>query len=76
MFSKEAIEQRGAYLEQAEAVARELRKLTVASVRTLSYLGEDGSDKKLLDAVQRKSNEMIALQQQLRQLWAPLLAGR
>jgi hypothetical protein len=55
MFSKEAIEQRKAYLEQAEAVARELDKLTIASVRTLGYLGEDGPDKKLLDAIQRKS---------------------
>jgi len=74
MFSKEAIAQRRAYLEQAEVVARELAKLTVASVRTLGYLGEGGSDNRLLDAIQRKSNEMVALQQQLRELWAPLLA--
>ena len=74
MFSKEAIEQRRAYLDQADAVARELGKLTIASVRTLGYLGEDGPDGKLLDAVQRNSNEILALQQQLRALWKPLLA--
>ena len=74
MFSKEAIEQRRAYLAQAEAVARELGKLTIASVRTLGYLGEDGPDGKLLDAIQRNSNEILALQRQLRELWAPLLA--
>ena len=76
-FSKEAIEQRKAYLEQVDAVARELGKLTIASVRTLGYLGEEGGpDTKLLDAVQRNSNEILALQQKLRELWAPLLTGR
>ena len=73
MFSKEAIKQRKAYLEQAEAFARELDKLTIASVRTLGYLGEGGPDQKLLDAIQRKSTEILALQRQLRELWAPLL---
>ena len=74
MFSKEAIEQRRAYLDQADAVASELAKLTIASVRTLGYLGEDGPDTKLLDAIQRNSNEMLALQRQLREIWKPLLA--
>ena len=73
MFSKEDLEQRKAYLEQAAAVARELNKLTTASVRTLGYLGDQGPDSKLLDAIQRKSNEIVALQWQLRDLWAPLL---
>ena len=74
MFSKDAIEQRRAYLEQAGAVARELGKLTSASVRTLGYLGDVAPDNKLLDAIQQDSNEILALQQQLRELWAPLLA--
>jgi hypothetical protein len=73
MFSKEAIEQRRAYLDQAEAVVRELGKLTIASVRTLGYLGEDGQDVKLLDAIQKKSNEMLALHKQVRELWMHLL---
>ncbi len=73
MFSTEAIEQRKAYLEQAEAVARELGKLTSAPVRTLGYLGDERPDNKLLDAVQRNSDEILALQRQLRELWAPLL---
>jgi hypothetical protein len=76
MFSKEAIEQRKAYLAQADAVARELGKLTSASVRTLGYLGDVRPDNKLLDAIQQKSNEILALQHQLRELWAPLLAAR
>ena len=74
MFSKEAIEQRRAYLEQADAVAGELGKLTIASVRTLAYLGEDGPEGELLDTIQRNLNEILALSQQLRALWAPLLA--
>jgi hypothetical protein len=73
MFSKEDLEQRKAYLEQAEAVARELNKLTTASVRTLGYLGDQEPDSKLLDVIQRRSNEIVALQRQLRELWAPLL---
>lgn len=75
MFSKEAIEQRRAYLDQSDAVAKELGKLTIASVRTLAYLGEDGPDGKLLDAIQRNSNEILALQQRLRELWKPLFAA-
>jgi hypothetical protein len=74
MFSNDAIEQRKAYLEQAGAVARELGKLTSASVRALGYLGDVAPDNKLLDAIQQDSNEILALQQQLRELWAPLLA--
>jgi hypothetical protein len=73
VFSKEAIEQRRTYLEQAEAVARELGKLTSASVRMLGFLGDEGPDNKLLDAIQRNSNEILSLQRQLRELWAPLL---
>ena len=69
MFSKEAIEQRKAYLEQTDAVARELGKLTIVSVRTLGYLAEGEPDAKLLDAIQRKANEVLALQRQLRELW-------
>jgi len=53
MFSKDAIEQRKAYLEQAGAVARELGKLTSASVRMLGFLGDEGPDNRLLDAIQR-----------------------
>ena len=74
VFSKEAIEQRKAYLEQADVVARELGKLTIASVRTLGYLAEITPDTKLLDAIQQNSNEILTLQQQLRELWMPLLA--
>lgn len=76
MFSKEAIEQREAYLEQTDVVARELSRLTNVSVRTLGCLEDQAPDSKLLDAIQRKSNEIAALQHQLRVLWAPLLAKR
>ena len=74
VFSKEAIEQRKAYLEQADVVARELGKLTIASVRTLGYLAEMAPDAKLLDEIQQNSNEILTLQQRLRELWTPLLA--
>lgn len=73
MFSQEAIEQRKAYLEQGEAVARELGKLTNVSVRTLGFLSDAEPDAKLLNAIQLKSNEVLILQRQLRELWAPLL---
>jgi hypothetical protein len=69
MISTEAIEQRKAYLEQTDAVARELGKLTIVSVRTLGYLAEGEPDAKLLDAIQLKSNDVLALQRQLRELW-------
>ena len=68
MFSKEAIEQRKAYFDQAEAVARELAKL-----RTLGNLAQAEPDAKLLDAIRLKSNEILALQRQLRELWTSLL---
>jgi hypothetical protein len=74
VFSKEANEQRKAYLERADVVARELCKLTIASVRTLGYLAEMAPDAKLLDAIQQNSNEILTLQQKLRELWTPLLA--
>jgi hypothetical protein len=74
VFSKEAIEQRKAYIEQADVVARELGKLTIASVRTLGYLAEKTPDAKLLDTIQHNSNEILTLQQQLRELWTPLFA--
>ena len=70
MLSKQAAEQ---YFEQADAVARELDKLTSVSIRTLGYLPEAGDDAKLLNTVQQKSNDILALQRQLRELWAPLL---
>jgi hypothetical protein len=76
IFSNEFIEQRKAYLQQADAVATELGKLTSASVRTLGYLTEMEPDTKLLDTVQRKANEILVLQRQLRELWRPLLAKR
>jgi hypothetical protein len=69
MISTEAIEQRKAYLEQTEAVARELGKLTIVSVRTLGYLAEGEPNAKLLDAIQLKSNDVLALQRQLQELW-------
>jgi hypothetical protein len=69
MISTEAIEQRKAYLEQTDAVARELGKLTIVSVRTLGYLAEGEPDAKLLDAIQLNSNDVLALQRQLRELW-------
>ena len=69
MISTEAIEQRKAYLEQTDAVARELGRLTIVSVRTLGYLTEGEPDAKLLDAIQLKSNDVLALQRQLRELW-------
>jgi len=72
-LTKEEITQRLAYLEQADAVARELGKLTIVSVRTLGDLSETEPDAKVLDAIQRKSNEILVLHRQLRELWAPLL---
>lgn len=69
MLSKEAAKQRKAYLRQSEAVARELGKLMIVSIRTLGYLSEADSDAKLLNAIQVKSNEFLVLQGQLRELW-------
>jgi hypothetical protein len=69
IFSDEFIAQRKAYLEQADAVARELDKLTSVSVLTLGYLTDTEPDAKLLDTVQRRANEILALQRQLRKAW-------
>jgi hypothetical protein len=74
IFSKEFSDQRKAYLYQADAVASELSKLMSVSVRTLGYLADVEADARLLDAIQQKSNDIMVLQQQLRKLWAPLLA--
>jgi hypothetical protein len=71
--AEEVLEQRKVYLEQANSVARELGRLTNVSVRTLGYLAEAEPDAKLLDAIQRKGNEILALQRQLRELWASRL---
>jgi hypothetical protein len=73
---EEIIEQRMKYLCQADAVARELCRLASVSDRTLVLLTDTGADAQLLDAVQQKSNDILALQQQLRDLWAPFLAGK
>jgi hypothetical protein len=73
MRGKEAVEQCRAYLEQTNAVARELGKLTSVSVRTLGFLSDADAGAKLLNAIQVKSNEMLALQRQLRELWGAAL---
>jgi len=73
-FGKGLGEQRQAYLCQADVVARELDKLMSVSLRTLGYLGDREADAKLLGAVQQKSNEILALQRQLRELWGALSA--
>ena len=70
MLSRQAAEQ---CLEQADAVGRELGRLTSVSIRTRGYLAESETDAKLLNTVQQKSNDILALQRQLRELWAPLL---
>jgi hypothetical protein len=68
ILSKEFFDQRKAYLYQADTVASELSKLMSVSVRTLGYLADVEADAKLLDAIQQKSNDILALQQQLRKL--------
>lgn len=68
---REIGEQRRAYLQQADAVARELRRLASVSDRTLGFLADTDADARLLDAVQQKANEILALERQLRELWAP-----
>jgi hypothetical protein len=70
---REIIEQRRAYLHQADAVARELCRLASVSDRTLGFLSDTDADAQLLDAVQQKSNDILALERQLRELWAPFL---
>jgi hypothetical protein len=72
-LGREIIEQRKAYLHQADAVARELRRLASVSDRTLGFLSDTGEDARLLDAVQQKSNDILSLERQLRELWAPFL---
>jgi hypothetical protein len=72
-LGKEIIEQRKAYLYQADAVARELCRLASVSDRTLGFLTDTEADAQLLDAIQQKSNDILALQRQLRELWAPLV---
>ena len=72
MRGKEAVEQCRAYLEQTNVVARELGKLTSVSVRTPGFLSDADADAKLL-AIQVKSNEILALQRQLGELWGAAL---
>jgi hypothetical protein len=74
-LDQELIEQRKAYLRQIDVVARELCRLASVSDRTLGFLTDTESDAQLLDAVRQKSNEILALQRQLRELWAPFLGG-
>src|SRR5215813_13601983 len=69
---KEIIDQRKAYLFQAEMVARELGRLASVSDRILGSLTGTDADAQLLEALHQKSNEILALQRQLRELWAPV----
>jgi hypothetical protein len=72
-LGKEIIDQRKAYLLQAEVVARELGRLASVSDRTLGSLTHTEADAQLLDALHQKANDLLALQRQLRELWAPFL---
>jgi hypothetical protein len=72
-LGQEIIEQRKAYLHQADAVVRELCRLASVCDRTLGFLTNTEADARLLDAIQQKSNDILGLQRQLRELWAPLL---
>ena len=72
---KDIIDQRKAYLDQAEVVARELGRLASVSDRTLGSLTNTDADAQLLDAVHQKANDLLALQRQLRELWAPFLTA-
>jgi hypothetical protein len=72
-LGKEIIDRRKAYLDQAEVVARELGRLASVSDRTLGSLTDTEADAQLLDAVHQKANDILALQRQLRELWAPFL---
>ena len=69
-LDEETIEQRKRYLHQADAVARELCRLTSVSDRTLGLLTDTEADAQLLDAIQQKSNDLLALQQRLHESWA------
>src|SRR5262249_40370827 len=72
-LGKEIIDQRKAYLHQAEVAARALGRLASVSDRTLGLLTNTEADAELLEALHQKSNEILALQRQLRELWAPFL---
>jgi hypothetical protein len=72
-LGKEIIDQRKAYLDQAEVVARELGRLASVADRTLGSLTNTEADAQLLDAVHQRANDILALQRQLRELWAPFL---
>ena len=72
-FPKEIIDQRKAYLVQAETVARALGRLASVSDRTLGSLPGTEADAQLLEALHQKSAEILALERQLRELWAPVL---
>jgi len=72
-LGKEIIDRRKAYLHQADVVARELGRLASVSDRTLGLLADTEADTQLLDAVHQKANDLLALQRQLRELWAPFL---
>ena len=73
IWAREIIEQRKAYLYQADAVVRELCRLASVCDRTLGFLTNTEADALLLDAIQHKSNDILVLHRQLRELWAPLL---
>src|SRR5262245_11778550 len=70
---KEIIDQRKAYLVQAEVVARALGRLASVSDRTLGSLPGSEADAQLLEALHQKSAEILALERQLRELWVPFL---
>lgn len=70
-LAKEITDQRKAYLHQVDVVARELGRLASVSDRTLGSLTGTEADAQLLDAVHQKANDILALQRQLRELWAP-----
>ncbi len=72
-LGQEIIEQRKAYLYQADVVVRELCRLASVCDRTLGFLTNTEADALLLDAIQHKSNDILVLHRQLRELWAPLL---
>jgi hypothetical protein len=72
---EELIEQRKAYLRQIDVVARELCRLTSVSDRALASLTDTEADAQLLETVRQKSNDLLALQRQLRELWTPYSNG-
>ena len=72
-LAKEIIAQRKAYLAEADVVARALGRLASVSDRALGSLTGTEADAQLLESLHQKSNEILALQRQLRELWAPVL---